>query len=118
MAFQPCHRTVRSKHVGYDGSRRLRLFPVLRMYRLCHVRVCLVLGSGDEGELFRLKPSISSGLLLGRTWLTVLPQGMSLERMDDLFGVTELVKQIEDEERAQSTSEGKEAKTAEIKEIK
>ena len=29
---------------------------------------------------------------------------MSLERMDDLFGVTELVKQLDDEERAQSTS--------------
>ena len=33
-------------------------------------------------------------------------QGMSLEKMDDLFGVTELVKQlVEDEERAQSIDE-------------
>ena len=29
---------------------------------------------------------------------------MSLEAMDDLFGVTELVKQLDDEERAQRTS--------------
>jgi len=32
---------------------------------------------------------------------------MSLESMDDLFGVTELVKQIDDEERANSMSEAK-----------
>ena len=30
---------------------------------------------------------------------------MSLERMDDLFGVTEMVKQLEDEERAESVAE-------------
>lgn len=40
------------------------------------------------------------------TWF-LIPEtkGMSLEKMDDLFGVTELVKKIEDEERAQSIDE-------------
>lgn len=47
---------------------------------------------------------------------------MSLEKMDDLFGVTELVKQLDDEERAQSTSGneksdlGDTAQTIELKE--
>ena len=31
-------------------------------------------------------------------------KGLSLEKMDDLFGVTELVKQLEDDEQGRSAS--------------
>lgn len=42
---------------------------------------------------------------------------MSLERMDDLFGVTELAKKIEDEEAHERDHE-KDGKAIEIKETK
>lgn len=32
-------------------------------------------------------------------------KGMSLERMDDLFGVTEMVKHLDDEEKAESVAD-------------
>jgi len=74
----------------------------------------VTMGEGGYGA-FILFASFCAAMFVFVWFLVPETKGMSLERMDDLFGVTELAKKIEDEEAAHDMDKNA---TVEIKETK
>jgi len=102
LALQPGGRSCSSKHARHNGKSRLWHIPLLLGSLFPLLLLCLVLVSFIQQPLHWSK-------LANTNPPNSIPEtkGLSLEKMDDLFGVTELAKKIEDEEGAHNVSPAK-----------